>query len=113
MHKESSFRILTETENGYIGVCVCCQEFNFAYKNVLLTFQEEEMFRFFDWVIDGRNAAGHYMPLRHGRDKVFSSPDSNLFIVYNDNELDEIIDMYNEAKLMLEAQKVLLSNRMN
>ncbi len=112
-HQKSCFRILTECDNGYIGVCECCQEFNFAYKNILLTFQEEEMCRFLDWVIANRNSRQHYMPLRHGRNKVFSSPNSNLFIAFHDKELDEIALMYNETKLILEAQKVLLSSRMN
>lgn len=113
MHKKTSFKILAETDNGYIGVCECCNEFNFAYKNVLLTFQEEELFQFFEWIIAKRDSPGHFMPLRHGRDKLFSSPNSNLFIVYNDCELDEIVLMYNETLLILEARKVLLANRMN
>lgn len=113
MHTKTSFKILAETDNGYIGVCACCNEFNFAFKNVLLTFQQEEMFRFFEWIIARRDSPEHYMPLHHGRDKLFSSPNSNLFIVYNDDELNEIVMMYNEALLILEARKVLLSTRMN
>lgn len=112
-HKKSSFSILAETDNGYIGVCECCREFNFAYKNILLTFQEEEMYRFFDWVITKRNCPKHYMPLRHGRDRVYSSPNSNLFIAFHDKEVDEIEQMYNEVKIVLEAQRVLLTNRLN
>jgi hypothetical protein len=112
-HKKSNFRILTECDHGYIGICDCCREFNFAYKNTLLTFQEDEMCRFFDWVIANRNSPEHYMPMQHGRSKVFSSPNSNLFLVYHDDELDEILLMYSQTKLMIEAQKVLLSNRMN
>ena len=112
-HKKSRFRILAECNNGYIGACDCCLEFNFAYKNILLTFQEDEMRRFFDWIISNRNLPEHYMPTQHGRSKVFSSPNSNLYLVFHDDELNEIIVMYSEIKLMLEAQKVLLYNRMN
>lgn len=112
-HKKSHFKIFTESQNGYIGMCECCSEFNFAYKNTLLTFQEEDMERFFDWIIENRNSPHHYMPMHHGRSKVFSSPNSNLFLVYHDDELDEIVRMYNETKLILEARKVLLHNRMN
>ena len=113
MHKESPLNILAECNNGYISVCECCNEFNFAYKNILLTFQEEDMLRFFDWIIENRNSPHHFMPMHHGRSKVFSSPNSNLFLVFHDNELDEVVRMYNETRLILEARKVLLQNRMN
>jgi hypothetical protein len=112
-HKVSQFKILSECDHGYIGVCECCHEFNFAYKNILITFQEEEMNRFLDWVVTRRNCPQHYMPLRYGRNKVFSSPNSNLFITFHDKELDEVEQLYNEMKIVLEAQRVLVSSRRN
>ncbi len=112
-HADSHFSILTENDNGYIGVCMCCHEFNFAYKNILLTFQEEDMIRFFDWVIENRRNPQHYMPLQHNRARVYSSPHSNLFLAFNELELDEVSDLYNETRLILSAQKILHANRMN
>jgi hypothetical protein len=88
-HQETTFRILVECSDGYIGTCTCCSEFNFAYKTVLVSFQEEEMHRFFDWLITNCETQEHYMPLRNGRNRVFSSPHSNLFLAFNDQELDE------------------------
>jgi hypothetical protein len=108
MHKATSnFQVLAECDNGYIGVCSCCLEFNFAYKTVLLSFQEEEMTRFFDWLIDRRSCPKNYLPMRHGRNRIFSSPNSNLYLTYNDEELDEIIRLYNEARIVLETQRIL------
>src|SRR5688572_29989506 len=106
-HKESYFRILAESDNGYIGECECCHEFNFAFKTVLLTFQEEELHQFFAWLISSWHSPECYMPLRHGRNRVFASPHSNLFLTYNDQELDEITHLYNETVILLEAQKAL------
>jgi hypothetical protein len=62
-HKQSHFKILAESKNGYIGVCECCHEFNFTFKTVLITFQLEAMQQFFEWLITNRRAPQHYLPL--------------------------------------------------
>lgn len=111
MTHESTFQVLAECEHGYIGVCECCHEFNFAYKTVLLTFQEDEMRQFFDWLIGCRHAPHHYQPMRHGRNRVFSSPHSNLFLTYSDEELDEIASLYKQTVVMLQVQNILLQKR--
>jgi hypothetical protein len=112
-HQETAFRVLAEGSEGYIGVCSCCREFNFAYKTVLVSFQEEEMHSFFDWLITNCKTREHYMPLRHGRNRVFSSPHSNLFLVFNDQELEEIKSLYHQAVLLIQAENLLLANRHN
>jgi hypothetical protein len=113
MHLKDKFKLLAEHEHGYIGMCECCREFNFAYKTVLLGFGEEEMLNFFEWVSSNRFNPDHYMMLQHGRSRIFTSPHSNLYLVFNDEEITDILGMYTEARLVLEAEKILLSNRMN
>lgn len=71
------------------------------------------MIRFFDWLMANAKSHEHYMPLPHGRTRIFSSPNSNLFLTYHDNELEEIARIYHETQILLQAQKLLLSNRMN
>lgn len=107
MHEQTSdFKILTESENGYIGVCNCCQEFNFAFKTILITFQEDEMLQFFDWVMAGRTEQNDAL-LPHGRNRIYSSPYGNLFLAFNDEELDEIATLYSEVLVMIEMRKIL------
>jgi len=106
-HQKTGFRTLVECADGYIGVCTCCHEFNFAYKTVLVSFQEEEMHRFFEWLTSNRKTREHYLPLPHGRTRVFSSPHSNLFLTFKDEELDEILDLYQQALLLLKAEALL------
>ena len=113
MHKNDRFKTLSEHEHGYIGMCLCCQEFNFAYKNVLIGFREDEMENFFEWIRANQFNPDHYTQLQHGRSRIFTSPHSNLYLVFTDEEIEEILEMYTETKLVLEAQRVLLSNRMN
>lgn len=112
-HTNSQFKILAECANGYVGICECCREYNFAYKNFLLTFQEEDMHHFFDWIIVNRYSPNHYMPLHHGRNRVFSSPNSNLFLAFTDEEMDEITQLYREAQILQLVHCMLRSNRSN
>jgi len=106
---EDNFEILAECEEGYIGICRHCQEFNYSFKNILLTFQEQEMDNFFEWMIGCRQNGACEMVLPHGRGYVLSSPIHNLFIVYNDEEFDAIEKLYSEVRLMREAKKILNS----
>jgi hypothetical protein len=95
---EGSFQVLAECAEGYIGVCLCCR---------VLTFQEPEMREFFDWLIACGKAGGLELPLPNGRKHVYRSPLYNLFMVYTEDELDEIERLYSEVKLMLETMQIL------
>jgi hypothetical protein len=103
----SSFRILAQCAEGYIGLCSCCGEFNYVYKNLLLVFQEEDMRQFFEWFIAARNGQGFNMTLENGRDHFFRGPIPNLFFAYSSEELDEIEKLYAETSLVLEARKLV------
>jgi hypothetical protein len=106
MH-EKSLHILSQSENGYVSQCVCCEEFNFTYKNVLLVFDEESMMRFFDWVVSYRYSKDNYQPLPHGRNRIYAGPHNNLFLVYNDEEINEIERLFAEVSVILEARKIV------
>jgi len=107
MHQSSDFQVLAACEHGYIGECTCCRGFNFGYKNILLCFQEEEMIRFLDWLQEGRFRPEHYMPLPHQRDRVYSSPISNLYLSFDLTELEEIERLFTEVQLVLEARRIV------
>ncbi|MBT1700697.1 hypothetical protein KK083_27655 [Fulvivirgaceae bacterium PWU4] len=108
MHQNStSFHLLAECANGYIGECTCCREFNFAYKNILLAFQEEEMCRFLEWLVDSRYHPDTFQPLPHQRDRVYCSPLSNMYLAFSLEELEEVEALFGQARLMLEARKII------
>ncbi len=104
MHEQSTFHILAECDNGYIGVCECCLEYNFVFKNILLAFREDELLKFCKWILDYRFHEDTYLPLAHGRTRVYRSPLSSLFIAFNDNELDELDYLFSETQLIVEAR---------
>lgn len=108
MHNQDSpLNILSEGPNGYIGVCDCCHEFNFVYKNLLLAFREEELIRFCEWLIGYRYHRETFLPLPHGRTRVYKSPLSNLFIAFYDEELNEVEQLFNQARLLIEARSIV------
>lgn len=107
MHSKPEREIITESFNGFVSRCPCCQEYNVAYKTVLLVFDEEQMLRFFEWVSSYRHSRENYNPLPHGRCRIYSSPHSNLFLVYSDAELDELAGLWAEVQIVLEARKLV------
>jgi hypothetical protein len=110
IHNESSFNILAQNSNGYIGECACCLKYNVAYKNVLLTFTEESMISFFEWLLQDRYSAESYWTMPHNRDRVFTTPFNNLYLTFNDAELDELTELYTTTCLVLEARNLVKPN---
>ena len=110
MHEQSTLNILAQSDNGYIGECECCHEFNFVYKNILLIFQQEELFRFLDWLISYRKHDDTYLPLPHGTSRVYRSPLNNMFLAFHEHELDELTTLFTEAQIILEVRSLLTNN---
>jgi hypothetical protein len=111
MQHQETFRVLADCDEGYLGICACCRKFTFAYKNLMLSFHEDEMHQFLDWLISSSKSREHYVQLPHGRNRVFAGPHSNLFFSFNDHELEEIESLYHQALLLLQVDDLLLVNR--
>jgi hypothetical protein len=101
------FKILSENEHGYIGQCLDCREFNFAYKNLLITFSQEHLLLFSEWLIDNQNNPEFLMDFPHGKSRVYQSPVENLFLTFDKEELNELNELFQETQLMLELRKIL------
>jgi len=105
-NRPTSFDVLAECAHGYIGVCPGCHEFNFAYNNVAMTFQEEDMVRFCEWLTGNRFNPEHQYCSVQGRNIAFRSPLDNMFLIFKLEELEEINQMLQEAQLVLEARRL-------
>ncbi|MCW5911134.1 MAG: hypothetical protein KIT62_08675 [Cyclobacteriaceae bacterium] len=104
---ESPFQVLAECREGYIGLCSCCGELNFVYKNLLLTFQEAEFHHFFEWWFDQCDRQHYHITLLNGKTHFFTGPVPNMFLVYTKDELEEIKHLYTEVKLALDARRII------
>ncbi len=102
-----NFNIIAECSRGYIGQCTCCNEYNFAFNNLLITFSEEHLAWFFDWLLQNRDNPDLYFPLANGQDRIYRSPLDNFFITFNFNELEELEMLYGQVQLVWQARKIV------
>jgi hypothetical protein len=42
-YSNDNFQVLADCNDGDIGKCNCCHEYNFSYKSILLTFTEDQL----------------------------------------------------------------------
>lgn len=106
MYPNTSFDVIAECRHGYIGVCKGCREYNFSYNNIAITFQEDDMLRFCEWLVDSRLNPDNRFSSINGRDIVCPSPLNNMFLVFRDDELEDISQMLTETRLVLEARRL-------
>ncbi len=108
MHSENKkFKILATCHAGYVGVCTCCHEFNLAFNNLLLTFPEKDMLKYYRWLKEGVSDPKNKFEMKHNRNWVFKGPVENFYLAYNDQEVAAITTMIEEALLMMEVKKIL------
>jgi hypothetical protein len=62
-------------------------------------------------VITYRSSRENFQPLPHGRDRIYSSPHSNLYLVFNDEELNELEELFAGVRLILEARRITAFNK--
>jgi hypothetical protein len=102
-----NFKIISESDRGYIGKCSCCDQYNFVYNNLILVFNKVEMINFLDWLQQYRFSRDTHMTLYNGRNRIYSSPQTNLFFAFNESELEELQLMTAEVKLLVEVSDIL------
>lgn len=107
MHQSTQQQVLAEGTNGYISYCSCCHDYQFVYKNLVLIFQYEELVRFCEWLITFRYSPETYIPLKHGKCRVYKSPLSNLVIAFTQVELDEVEILLAHLQLITEARQLV------
>lgn len=107
MHQSTRQQVLAESKNGYINQCACCQDYQLVYKNLVLIFQYDELVRFCEWLIAFRYRPETYVPLNHGKCRVYKSPLSNLVLAFTQEELDEIEILLAHLQVITEARSLV------
>lgn len=111
MHQHDPFELLAECSHGYIGFCLHCKTFSFAYKNIALHFDGAEMNQFFEWIFANRQNEEFQSLGSEGPKIVYPTPIHNLYLVFCDQELDDLNKMIVEAQLALEIRQILTPHR--
>jgi hypothetical protein len=108
-HSYSKLRILSQTENGYIGQCSCCDHYNLAFGNFLLIFSENGLSGFNSMLHDRHHALD--TPLSNGKSIVLPSPIPSLMLSFNEAEMEELKGLFQESLLVMEVDKIFSENR--
>jgi hypothetical protein len=109
MIHEHQLRTITQNNDGYIAYCDGCKKYNVAYKNSLLIFTELELDAFKQLL---ENRIGIYsFTTTHGKELFLKTPLSNLFILFTEAELKELVDMISKVNFLLNAHVRANSNQ--
>lgn len=105
-HSYNSLRILSQSENGYIGQCSCCDHYNFVFGNALFIFTEDGLTGFHSVLYDKCYFQKLEEPLPHGKNHLLLSPIPNFMLSFDSDEMEEIKNLFQEALLALEIDKI-------
>lgn len=106
-HSHSKLRILSQSTNGYIGQCNCCDHYNFVFGNFLFIFTEDGLNGFRSVLYDQQHIYELDAPLRNGKNILFPSPIPNFMLSFSVEELEEVRGLFQETLLVMEVNRVL------
>ena len=112
-HSYNSLRILSQSNNGYIGQCNCCDHYNFVFGNFLFIFTEDGLNGFHSVLYDQNQFHSLDAPLPNGKSTLLPSPIPNFMLSFNENEVEEIKGLFQETLLALEIDRIFASNNSN
>jgi hypothetical protein len=98
-------KTLSESSNGYVGYCDCCQRYNVSFNNSLFIFSEGE-FKGFIQILQERVGITPFYTT-HGKEVIVQTPMKNYFLVFTESEVEELLAMMIEASLMAETNQIL------
>ncbi|WP_420150770.1 DUF6686 family protein [Spirosoma sp.] len=105
MDHQHHLKTLSQNESGYVGYCAGCRSYNLAYKNSLFILAEAE-FVSYQEVITNRTAMRPFFTT-HGKEWLLKTPMSNYFVLFSEDEINELIQLMNEATLLMEVDQLL------
>jgi hypothetical protein len=108
-HSNTELRILSQTANGYIGQCPCCDRFNFSFNNLLFLFNLESLHGFGRILNEDEYVTAVNPPLPNGKRYSIPSPLPNFLLTFRIDELDEIRTLFQETLLVLQINNILKS----
>ena len=105
-HSYSALRILSQSDNGYIGLCSCCGHYNFVFGNFLFVFTEHGLNGFHAVLYDKQHLHSLETSLPNGKTILLPSPIPNFMLSFNESEMEEIKGLFQETLLALEIDRI-------
>lgn len=112
MQHSHTFRPFAETEFGYVGLCTSCRVINVAFQNSLFCLTLDQFEAFAEMMYD--RLAMRPVSTSHGKEWLLPTPMPNYFLLFSDEDLQNLCALLSEAAPVLEAERILsLSQRLN
>ena len=109
-HSYNALRILSQSDNGYIGQCSCCDHYNFVFGNFLFIFTEEGLHGFHSVLYDKQHFHSLGKPLPNNKTILLPSPIPNFMLSFSETEMEEIKGLFQETLLAMEIDKIFSDN---
>ncbi len=105
-HVYKSLRILSQTDNGYIGQCSCCDHYNFVFGNLIFIFSADGLSGFQSVLYDQTQLQLLDTPLPNKKNYILPSPIPNFMLSFDGEEIEEIKNLFQECLLTLEIDRI-------
>ena len=66
------------------------------------------MVNFYHWLEAGIKKPDTSISLQHNRNRVYKGPASNFYMAFNDEEVEKILGMIEEAMIIVEAKRIIM-----
>lgn len=110
-HSYNSLRILSQSANGYIGQCNCCDHYNFVFGNFIFIFSENGLNGFHSVLYDKSQFHSLDTGLPNGKNVLLPSPIPNFMLSFTEAEMEEIRGLFQETLLALEIDRIFAHNK--
>jgi hypothetical protein len=105
-HSYNSLRILSQSENGYIGQCHCCDHYNFVFGNFLFIFTADGLNGFHSVLYEKEHFHVMEPPLPNQKNYLLPSLIPNFMLSFSEGEIEEIKNLFQESLLALEIDRI-------
>lgn len=112
-HAYNALRILSQSDNGYIGQCSCCDHYNFVFGNLLFIFTEEGLNGFHTVLYDKMHFHSLEKPLPNNKTILLPSPIPNFMLSFSEAEMEEIKGLFQETLLVMEIDRIFANGNKN
>ncbi|MGB0522610.1 MAG: DUF6686 family protein [Flammeovirgaceae bacterium] len=107
-HDDHPTLVLSENDYGTLCKCKSCKQYTLAYKTIVIPFNQKSFYAF-EKVLKCFKPADFNMYHPQGMKAVIRNNHSDLSIAFTYSEVQDLLKLYREAKLMDEVFAILSS----
>lgn len=111
-HAYNTLRVLSQSDNGYIGQCSCCDHYNFVFGNFLFIFTEDGLNGFNSVLYENDLFHSLETALPNGKCVLLPSPIPNFMLSFSKVEMTEIKGLFQETLLALEIERIFTGKKL-